>query len=64
MSDIVDMSHKIRLLVGEVTKLLEPGERVTFEMMATYIYTEGFKDGYAKGYIEANTEQVYERKGE
>ena len=62
MSEIVNMSQKIRILLGEMTKLASVGERTFMEMLATYIYTEAFKDGYAKGYAEAFTEPLEKGK--
>ena len=53
MSEIVNMSNKIRILLEQVTAHSTPGERVSFEMMMTFAYTEGYRDGYAKGYTEA-----------
>ena len=53
MSEIVNMSQKIRTLVDQITSNASPGERVSFEMMMTFAYTEGYKDGYSKGYVEA-----------
>ena len=53
MSEIVNMSKKIRTLVDQMTNQSTPGERVFFEAIMTFAYTEGFKDGYAKGYTEA-----------
>ena len=53
VSEIVNMSNKIRLFIEKVTEHSTPGERVSFEAMMTFAYTEGFKDGYAKGYTEA-----------
>lgn len=53
MSEIVNMSKKVRTLVDQATASASPGESVFLEMMMTFAYTEGFKDGYAKGYTEA-----------
>ena len=53
MSEIVNMSNKIRTLVDQVAKNSTPGDRVSFEMMMSFAYTEGYRDGYAKGYTEA-----------
>ena len=53
MSEIVNMSKKVRTLVDQATASSSPGESVFLEMMMTFAYTEGFKDGYAKGYTEA-----------
>lgn len=61
MSEIVNMSQKIRILLGQLTNQASAGERAFMEMLATYIYTEAFKDGYAKGYAEALTEAQDER---
>ena len=53
MSEIVNMSNKLRALVDEMGSKASFGDRVVFEMILTFAYTEGFKDGYAKGYTEA-----------
>ena len=56
MSEIVNMSNKVRALVDQMAAKATFGERVMFEMIITFAYTEGFKDGYAKGYTESITE--------
>ena len=56
MSEIVNMSNKVRALVDQMAAKATFGERVMFEMIITFAYTEGFKDGYAKGYTESINE--------
>lgn len=53
MSEIVNMSNKLRALVDGMGSKASFGDRVVFEMILTFAYTEGFKDGYAKGYTES-----------
>ena len=56
MSEIVNMSNKLRALIDNMGPNASVGDRVVFEMILTFAYTEGYKDGYAKGYTESITE--------
>jgi hypothetical protein len=58
MSEIMGMNDKIRALINQPMENMKPHERVAFEMLVTYTYIEGFRDGYAKGYVEANLDGI------
>ena len=52
MSEIVQMNKKLNEMIKTLGVNQTAGERVAFEMMMTFAYTEGFKDGYARGFVE------------
>lgn len=47
------MNQKLNEMMRTLGVHQTAGERVLFEMMLTFAYTEGFKDGYARAYAEA-----------
>ena len=53
MSEIVQMNQKLNEMISVLGINQKPGERVCFEMMMTFAYTEGFKDGYARAFAES-----------